>query len=517
MQGLPYLTRRHVLALLVPLAAALSGCAVSGEQLAPLAYDRPWTPANNAAGEIVPAPARAALPDARGGYVLPANPALATLPTASGTDPEHLYTLIELVDLAHSANPRGRIAWYEARNAAVAAGIVRSSYAPRVSITGAAGAHANRSTVSAFGLRGGDEGDGTSAVATLSLEWLVFDFGAREALVNAARQQSVMANIAFTAEHQQVTYQVALAFYDDVAARARSGNADRAVALALDVQTAAQARLRQGIGTAVEVAQARQATAQVQLAAVQARAAVSDARLRLLTAIGVPPFTRLRIADTPARPLTPRMADMAEQAIAQALSRRPDMLAALAGAKASAEGVRATRADVLPKVFAAGTASHIEGARNITALPGVGGESPTLNLSGARTSAALMVGIRLPLFDGGIRAARLDQARNRVEVAAAQMDETRNRAVLEIVASENGLRSSLEANVAAGEARVAAQTTVDAALAAYRSGVGSVTEANLAQQHLLAAENVGADAHAAALRAAATLALATGALGSAPD
>jgi len=501
----------------VPLAAALSGCAVSGERLAPPAYDRPWTPATDAAGEIVTVPVRAAIAGASGGYVLPANPALATLPAASGTDPAHLYTLAELVDLAHSANPRTRIAWYEARSAAVAAGIVQSSYAPRVSLTGAAGARANHSTVSAYGLRGGDEGDGTSAVATLSLEWLVFDFGAREALVNAARQQSVVANIAFTAEHQQVTYRVALAYYDDTAARARSGNADRAVALALDIQTAAETRLHRGIGTAVEVAQARQATAQVRLAAVQARAAVSDARLRLLTAIGVPPLTRLGIADTPARPLTPRMADMAEQAIAQALSRRPDMLAALAMRKASAEGVRAARADFLPKVFAAGTATHIEGARNLTALPGVGGESPTLNLSGARTSAALMVGIRLPLFDGGTRAARLDQARNRAEAAAARMDEARDRAVLEIVASENGLRSSLEANVAANQAWVAAQTTVDAALAAYRSGVGSVTEANAAQQQLLAAENVVADAHAAALRAAATLALATGALGSAPD
>lgn len=506
---------RHVLALLVPLAAALSGCAIHGERLAPPAYDRPWTPTINAVGEILAAPTRDSIPSAKGGYSLPENPALAMLPATSETDPQHVYTLPELVDVAHSANPQMRIAWYDARNAAVAAGMVRGSYGPRVSLTAAAGPLASRSTVSALGLRGDGESEGVGAVEALSLEWLLYDFGAREALVNAARQQTIVANIAFTAEHQQVTYQVALAFYDDVAARARSGNADRAVALALEVQASAEARLRQGIGATVEAAQARQATAQLRLAAVQARGAVADARLRLLTAIGLPPFTRLRIADPADRELTLKMADMAEQAVAKALSRRPDMLAALAGRKASEEGVRAARADLLPKVFVSGTAAHVEGARNLTALPGAGGEWPTLNLSGTRNSATLMVGIRVPLFDGGIRSGRLEQARNRVEAAAARLEATRNRAVLEIVASENGLRSTLEANVAAEQARAAAQTTVDAAFAAYRNGVGSITEVNLTQQQLLASEDVCADAHAAALRAAATLALATGALGEA--
>jgi outer membrane protein TolC len=111
----------------------------------------------------------------------------------------------------------------------------------------------------------------------------------------------------------------------------------------------------------------------------------------------------------------------------------------------------------------------------------------------------------------------LAQARNRAEAAGARLEETRDRAVLEIVAAENGLRSALEARRAAEQARDATQTTVNAAFAAYRSGVGSITDVNLAQQQLLVAENAGTDAQAAALRAAATLALATGALGRAPD
>jgi hypothetical protein len=47
--------------------------------------------------------------------------------------------------------------------------------------------------------------------------------------------------------------------------------------------------------------------------------------------------------------------------------------------------------------------------------------------------------------------------------------------------------------------------------------VGSVTEANLAQNQLLLAQNASADAYSGALAAAAALALATGSIGSIRD
>ena len=63
----------------------------------------------------------------------------------------------------------------------------------------------------------------------------------------------------------------------------------------------------------------------------------------------------------------------------------------------------------------------------------------------------------------------------------------------------------------------AAQTTFDSALAAYRNGVGSITDLTLAETQLLQAKNASTDAYSTALSAAATLALATGGLGAAPQ
>jgi len=61
----------------------------------------------------------------------------------------------------------------------------------------------------------------------------------------------------------------------------------------------------------------------------------------------------------------------------------------------------------------------------------------------------------------------------------------------------------------------AAETTFDAALAAYRNGVGSITDLTVAETQLLQANNASTDAYSTALSAAATLALSTGTLGAA--
>ena len=82
--------------------------------------------------------------------------------------------------------------------------------------------------------------------------------------------------------------------------------------------------------------------------------------------------------------------------------------------------------------------------------------------------------------------------------------------------ADNALRTGLSAFQASQTLETAAQTTFDAALDAYRNGVGSITDSTLAATQLLQAKNASTDAYSMALSAAATLALSTGVLGAAP-
>jgi outer membrane protein TolC len=177
----------------------------------------------------------------------------------------------------------------------------------------------------------------------------------------------------------------------------------------------------------------------------------------------------------------------------------------------------------MPKVFLAANGTRLAGNLNITAIPGIGKDLPILNLpnqvgfSGTQLGTTTLIGATVPIYDGGLRAALLEQARDRVDKAETTLTQIRNEAARQIIVARNTLKTSLSAYTAAIALAAAAQTTFDAALASYRDGVGSITDVTLAERQLLAAKNAKTDAYSTALSSAATLALAAGALGAAPS
>jgi outer membrane protein len=505
--------RRHEFVAATLSSVWLAGCATSALEMAPSRPDRPWNPATTATGEIIPGAME--VPGSGRGYVLPSNPALATVPPPLATNGNKPASLAELIDIAESNNTLTRTAWNEARKVALAAGIAESAYLPKLtaSAVGAYQGNNGQSTILGTSVSGSNSAHG--AISALSLQWLLFDFGERSAVLEAAKQASVISNIAFTAAHQQVIYNVSLAFYTNAAANARVRTATQSLKNAAAVQAAAEDRYKREIGTVIEVAQARQATAQANLAVVQATGAAQNAYLSLISAMGISPLTKIRVTDVSDRTLSPEMGGPVESIISEALARRPDVLSAYAAQKASLAHVRAAQAEFLPKVFLSATGDYNANRLNLTALPAVGQQATTDNLSGSHVGGSVIAGVTVPLYDGGMRAATLAQARAEADSADARLTRVRDEAVRQIVLADNALRTSLAAYSAAEAVATAAQTTFDAALAAYRSGVGPITDVTMAETQMLQARNASTDAYSTALSAAATLALATGALGAA--
>ena len=506
--------------LLAILCSALTGCATSALDLAPERPDRPWVPATTTTGEIIPGKKESSQTGAPGrpDFTLPVNTALGNVPAPAEIDPDHACSLAELIDIAQTNNSLTRTAWNNARQAALAAGIAKSAYLPKLTASVVGGYQSFHDRATVLGTNASGDTTGNGAVPAVSIQWLLFDFGERTAVLNATQQASVISNIGFTAAHQQVIYGVTLAYYSETAARARVETAARSLENAQKVQVAAEQRYAQGVGTVVEVAQARQATAQAQLVQVQARGVAQDAYLALISIMGISPLTRLRIADLPERTLPGAESDSVEHIVSDALGRRPDVLAAYAARQASQENVRAARAEFLPKVFLSASGAYNSARLNVTAIPAIGEQSSEIaNLTGNRFGATVFLGITVPVYDGGMRAAVLEQARAKADNADVALTHTQEEAVRQIVAAENGLKTSLSSYSAATSLTSAAETTFEAALTAYRHGVGSITDATVAETQLLQAKNAATDAYSASLSAAATLALAVGAPGSAPQ
>jgi outer membrane protein len=513
---------RRPVALIVPMFfwLPLAACGTMDLKLAPEQPEAPWTPSTTPSGEIAGSAPAQGQPKADS-YVLPSNRNLAGVPEAS-SDLERRtpYTLAGLINIAQTNNPTTRNAWNNARNAALTAGIAEATFLPVVSAGIVQGWQKSHNDMSLLGSNTSSDVTAKGNIEVLSIQWLLFDFGQRAARLDAANQLSVISNIAFTEAHQQVIYNVSLAFYSYAAARAHLASASISLQDAQDVQAAAEDRYKRGIGTVVEVAQTRQSTAEAQLARVQADGAVQNGYLALISAMGISPMTQLPIADISRRHLPPSLTVSIEHFVAEALARRPDVLTGYAAQKASLANLRAAEAEFFPKVFFSGTGSRLAGSLDVTAIPGLDQQLPIVNIPGNQlgssireTGTTALVGATMPLYDGGTRAALLEQARDNVDKANTTLTQIRNEAARQIIVAKNTLKTSLSAYNASTALAEAAQATFDSALAAYRNGVGSISDVTIAERQLLAAKNTATDAYSTALSAAATLALAAGSLG----
>src|SRR5215471_8381506 len=230
-------------------------------------------------------------PSPQQNFVLQPNREAAVIPKPRAElTTDHEYTLTELIDIAERENPETRVAWQRARNAAISAGVAESTYLPVVTANvlgayqGAAGSN------SSLGFTLQNSGNLFGSAETVSLAWLLFDFGGRRNIVDAARKLSAVSNIGFTGAHQRIIYAVSIAYYTYAAAVQRHRTAVEALANARDVEAAAEARYNHGEGTVIETAQARNLTAQAQLNAVNTQGAEEQAYAALLAAMGISPL-----------------------------------------------------------------------------------------------------------------------------------------------------------------------------------------------------------------------------------
>src|SRR5262252_4825600 len=97
----------------------LAGCALLGacndtRDLAPASPDTPWQfePSKEAPGVPLPAPAAAKR------FAVPENTTV-QLPSPADIEPNHVYSLVELIDIAQRRNPATRVAWEQAQQAAI--------------------------------------------------------------------------------------------------------------------------------------------------------------------------------------------------------------------------------------------------------------------------------------------------------------------------------------------------------------------------------------------------------------
>jgi outer membrane protein len=376
-------------------------------------------------------------------------------------------TLAEVVDLGLRNNPQTRISWANARAAADAYGSARGEYFPTIDadVTGT-----RLKTVASQGRVAVSQ---SVFSPSLTLNYLLFDFGGRSGNIGAARNALVAANFTHNATLQNVVLQIQTAYFQYVANRALLQAQQITLKEAQTNLAAAEERRRVGVATIADVLQARTAASQAQLAAQTTEGDLQTSRGALALSLGLPANLPYDIDSTAAQTPVSVLADSVDTLIERAVQARPDLAAARADYEASRAQVSVARASRLPSLE----------------LNGTGGRTYTTSLPQGGNNYNLSLGLHIPLFAGFSRLYDQRQAAALADAAAAQSDALSQQVVFEVFSSYYALRTADRRVHTSEDLLASAQLSNDVALDRYKAGVGSVLD-------LLTAQSALADARA---------------------
>jgi outer membrane protein len=415
---------------------------------------------------------------------------------ALAIDPNKLYSLPELIDLAESYNPETRVAWERARAQAAALGIARSALFPTLSAVALSSVEREevpffsqffRTTVADFEV-------------SLALNYTIFDFGARRGRIDAEKARLLAANLGFNDVHRILIFQVQQAYYrllngagQEIAARTSLANAET-------VQRAAEERLRNGLGTLPDVLEARSATAQAEYDLQAVLGTEEIARGDLATALGASAVARIQVQPLSEISVPDSAGETVEQAIDHALDQRPDLLADIAGIRAANAERKQARAAYYPSLGL----SVIPRAQSLYFQQQQFPWGHTTDLTGS-----LALSLSWTVFDGGERRSRVAAAEAQLRAAEAQVSAARDRIEDEVWTAYANMNTAFRQREAATAFLTTATESYDASLASYTYGVRNLLDVTGAQKVLAQARSTDILARTQVLTALADLAFRT--------
>jgi len=422
--------------------------------------------------------------------------------TLATVDPRRPYRLEELIDIAESNNPRTRIEWERAKQAAEAVGLARSEYFPRLAGTTLFG---NERFINPFPKPLAPLGytmvESPTIDAGLAMEYTVFDFGRRSAQLDSSKAQQLAAVASFQRANQDVAYDVVVAYYNLVTAQERLAAIRQILATARTTQSAAEAQLANGRATLPDVLNAKAGTARAEYDLEKSLGDDQIARVKLREALGVEPSDAITVEQPEVAPDLAAVSTSVASFVETALRDRPDLKSLAEKLHVADAEVKAARSAYRPTVEfeAKGSSQSI--------WPTV--SQPSL---GDTTQFVWSTGVRLKwnLFDGGQRRHEVLRHTSEQRQVAEELRKKSDDIARETWVAYIQFGTAVRQQEAAQTLLLAATTSYDASLDAYGYGVKNLIDLVNAESQLAEARLADVEARSAVLTSAANLSYMTG-------
>lgn len=388
--------------------------------------------------------------------------------------------LSDAVDRALCTSPKTRGAWANVKAAAAVVGESKAAYLPTLDAT----VEYDQQHVATQVRDSPDLNSSFSArvfTGTVSLQWLLFDFGNRSATLANSRQMLAVAQATQNETLQNVVATVAKDYFSAQIALAKVRSTLEVETAATHTLEGATARVEKGVAAITDQLQADTAHLQAAYDRVKAE---NDLRVSLgVLAIDMdlPPDTPVSLAGTdlgaqPDSSFTQSVHDLVEEAV----ETHPSVLAAQARWQAALAKVREVRAQGLPSLNMVGQLSY--STQPVSASLGQE-EQP------ARTRDNY-VGLKfsVPLFEGLGRLNQIREAEADAEAQEENLRDVKRSAANEVWSSLQTLQSDTENLRLTGALVQRAKESLTAVDRRYLSGVGSILELLNSQNTVAQAE-----------------------------
>lgn len=389
--------------------------------------------------------------------------------------------LPEAVERALCNNPQTRQAWADVKAAAAAVGKGRSAYLPQV--TGNWQGTRDETKEAISGLSQFDSTYRNSALRneSVSLSWVLYDFGGRKAALANANALLVAARATEDATLQSAFATVAKDYYAAQSTQGALVAAKEVEATAADSLKAATMRVDHGAAPITDELQARTSWANAIVERTKAERDWQTALGTLAADMNAEPYAAIVLPDVadgvaPDNAFDESVADL----IGDAKRFHPSVAAAEAELEAAQAKVRQTSAEGMPTV-------------SFVAKYSWNNQPTTLELGVPQVPATtrewyLGIQVTIPFFEGFGRTYDVHRAQAEAEKQGDVLDEARRQVGLDVWTSYQALQAAGKNVTNSATLLDVAQQSYAAAQRRYQIGVGSILELLNAQSALAEAK-----------------------------
>lgn len=386
-----------------------------------------------------------------------ANPCLLNI------DAKQTWNMVDVIEQALCHNPQTRQAWANARYQAGQVGIAKAAYLPTVTLNTSMSRSLNSSSSSLQVTSISSSSTASKPLdrltPVLSLNYLLYNFGAREAQLESAEKTLEASNWTHDATLQSIMLATIQAYYQVFATRSAAEAALISEHSTSEALQAAQKRYEVGTAALADVLLAKTAFAQAKLNRQKTEGDAKIATGTLANALGLDADYRLNIA-TPFIPKPDAEQDSyVNQLIKEAKAMRPDLVAAEASIKAAEATVKAAQAGHLPSISLVANYGY-----NRTSLPSET-ESWTVGMQ-----------VSVPIFTGFNTTYQIRSAQQQLEVQRANFDQLEQSVTLDVWKAYQLLNTSRESFSSSEELELSAAQSEKVSMGRYKAGAGNMID-----------------------------------------